>query len=211
MSSSAKVFKSAKALQQHQRIAHKLRSPIPCYLDDSGICPACSVNLFHRTKVITHACESRHRGKVGSLRCMDVILSGSIPRVPVDLFIKYEERDRMLKRDAKRIGNTHIQTFRPAKRVANASLNRIAAMSRPPVARMNNPGSGAKRRGDANSNISDKRRCIRNDDVIMFYPVKRIVCKTSILHLQHVPAKRLRTRSDSKELYRRIHSCTDAV
>ena len=106
----------------------------------------------------------------------------------------------MLKRDAKRIGNTHIQTFRPAKRVANASLNRIAAMLRLPAVRMKYPGSGQKRIGDANSNISDKRRCIRNDDVIMFFPVKQIVCKTSTLHLQHVLAKRLRTKSDSKEL-----------
>ena len=147
------------------------------------------------------------------MRCMDLILSGSIPRVPADLFIKYEERerDRMLKRDAKRIGITHIQTFRPAKRVANAYLNRAAAMSRLPAERMNSPGSGGKGSGDANSDVSDKRRCIRTDDVVMFFPVRRIVCKTSPSDLQHMPAKRLRTKSDSKDLYRRIHSCTDAV
>ena len=69
-----KLFKSEKDLLQHKRIKHGLTSLVPLYIDDSGICPACGVNMFSRPKITVHACESRSRGQANALRCRDVII-----------------------------------------------------------------------------------------------------------------------------------------
>ena len=181
------VFKSSKALRQHQRIVHNIRSPIPMYIDDSGICPACNVDLGLRTKVITHACEARVRSKRDSIRCCDVILSGSIPKISHDLYIKLEERDRIRRRNDKRQGRTHAVAFKPAKRVACASINRrVNLVKRSAVCAGCEPPPPTKH---------FKTDCV---------PLRRISAKTSPSAIPLVPAKRLKTKSDHMMLCRRV-------
>ena len=120
------ALKSQKALDQHQRRFHNIRSDIPAYIDDSGVCPACGVNLFARAKVITHACETRFRGHAArtGLRCKDIILSGRFPRLESDRLERLNLRDRGLLNEARRSGHTHVRTARPAVRAKPGNAGR---------------------------------------------------------------------------------------
>ena len=148
--------KSAKALAQHQRIYHNVRSPIPYYIDDSGVCPACGVNFFSRCKVVVHACETRVRSKACNIRCRDVILSGVLPKIEPLLFIKLEERDRSLKRDARRGGKSHVVINRLAKRSSTSISNRQKSIGfrRPDL--YSNAGGGA----DDTVSLPPPERCL---------------------------------------------------
>ena len=126
----SKPFKSEKALAQHSRIAHKKVSMISSYIDDTGICPACGVNLYARAKVVTHAAEARVRSKRSKLRCRDIILGGVCPVLPATVVATLNARDALLLRNARRQGHSHVQTARPAKRVASAVASRHAAAAR---------------------------------------------------------------------------------
>ena len=190
-----KVFKSAKALAQHQRILHKVKSPIPLYIDDSGICPACNVNLYCRAKVVTHACEVRYRSKTDKLRCCDVILSGVVPKIDASLFVRLEDRDRILKRNAKSSGRSHVISIKPACRVSSAAANRRRQL--PP--NFPNVYRAVKRGLDSTDSLPPPKHQRTG-----FVPIKRISVKSSPDSLQQVPAKRLRCKSSSHLLYRRV-------
>ena len=181
------AFLSAKALGQHMRAKHNIRSDIPLYIDDSGICPACGVNLHARAKVVTHACETRYRGKSCRVRCRDVILGGTIPQLPHDIFVQLQERDRKLIAAARRAGHTHVRTARPAKRVASASANRCAASSR-------------KRGWECISSTPAPHAppivtadCNTNYDTRLLIPNKRLHVKSTIMPAR--PAKRLKVKT----------------
>ena len=207
-------FKSRKALDQHMRTKHNIRSDIPYYIDDSGVCPACGVNLHARAKVITHACETRHRGKHCRVRCRDVILGGNIPRVPNDIFFQLQERDRKLIAAARKAGHTHVRTARPAGRVASAATNRSIASGAkrklesilPPDVPVTSASTNKKRKFDfANTvHVEDLFAQTNTNCDVPFVPVKRVNCKSSIFNLQHVPAKRVKVKSASHLLYRRV-------
>ena len=123
------AFLNEKALGQHMRIKHKVQSHIPYYIDDSGICPACGVNLYARAKVATHACETRYRGKTCRVRCRDVILGGAVPKLPSEIFLRLQERDRNLVAAARKAGHSHVRAVCSAKRVASAAANRYITAS----------------------------------------------------------------------------------
>ena len=121
----------------------------------------------------------------------DVILSGAIPKIAPALFAKLEERDRSLRRAAKSRGYTHLAS-RPAKRVMSAAANRHDAMRRSGASGL---CSGCKRGRD---DLDIPRPTIE------FVPTTRIYVKSTPSSLQHVPAKRLKCKSSSHLLYRRV-------
>ena len=69
-----------------------------------------------RAKAITHACETRFRGQVArhGMRCKDISLRGSAPRLYPDVVERLLLRDRMLLKNAVRSGHTHVQTIQAA-------------------------------------------------------------------------------------------------
>ena len=123
------AFLSEKALGQHMRRKHKIQSHIPYYIDGSGICLACGVNLFARATVITHACEMRYTGKTCRVSCRDVILGGAVPKLPSEIFLRLQERDRNLVAAARKAGHSHVRAVCSAKRVASAAANRYITAS----------------------------------------------------------------------------------
>ena len=128
-----------------------------------------------------------------------MILSGSVPKIPHQLFEQLEERDRTVRRLPKHAGHTHVSAYRPAKRVASASLNRPRAMSKlPPVL------TGVYRnlkRHNIDADSDDPSPKVSRSE---FYPVRRVNVKTKPETLQHVTAKRLKSKSASHLLYRRV-------
>ena len=202
-----RAFKSEKDLQQHQRIKHKMRSPIPQFIDDSGICPACGVILQSRVKVIVHACETRCRGK-SKVRCRDVILSGAVPAIAVDDFVMLEERDRNIRKTAKRKGFTHVRSICPAKRVASAEANRLKTISR-----LGNDHSVLSLIKDScaaplgiarfpSVKVSGDSAASGNMSIIV--PRKRIFSKTAPDGLALERPKRLRSKCHESQLYRHV-------
>ena len=167
-------FKSQKALDQHQRRFHNIRSEIPAYIDDSGVCPACGVHLFARAKVITHACETRFRGHAAraGLRCKDIILSGRFPRLDIDLVEGLNLRDRKLLTEARRSGHTHVRTARPAVRAkhGNAGSYRRSQICTVPT-----------------------HTCNVTYDVRLPLPSKRLRVKSTLVPAR--PAKRLKVKT----------------
>ena len=199
-------FKSEKELLQHKRIMHSIRSPIPYYVDDSGICPACGVNLFSRPKVIVHACEKRSRGKTSALRCFDVFMSGALPTIDIGMYHKLQERDKHVRRAALKKGSTHVHTMCPAKRVASAATNRINVLVRagidpctvaPSSAALTLKRSLPQSYGE-DSNGAAKSRKINPK------PLNRICSKTRPSEITFVTAKRVRTKEHESHLYRRV-------
>ena len=177
------------------RTKHNIKSDIPLYIDDSGVCPACGVNLHARAKVITHACETRHRGKHCRVRCRDVILGGTIPRVPNDMFTKLQERDRKLIAAARKAGHTHVRTVRPAERVASAATNRSIARgakrkwesissTHAPVS----PQSTNKKYKSSLTNVA-----FDLDIISLLKPPKRLHCKSTVVLAR--PIKRLKVKT----------------
>ena len=164
----------------------------------SGICPACGTQFYSRRKVIVHACESRQRGKSCSLRCKDVILSGSMQKVPESVFLKLQERDRQLRKKCLQSGNTHVRVAMPAKRVASAAANRAEKIRKlhhaAPVV------CNSKRR----LNVEDANPGPPKRNNGLFVPQKRVNHKTPVHELVHVLPKRLKRKSPEVLLYRRV-------
>ena len=202
-----RAFKSEKDLQQHQRIKHKMKSPIPQFIDDSGVCPACGVNLQSRVKVIVHACETRCRGK-SRLRCRDVILSGAVPAIPVDMFATLEERDRNMRKTARNKGFTHVRSGCPAKRVASAEANRKKTISR--MSNVQSEMSLLKENCAAplgpvhvfSVRVGGDNATSRNYNISV--PRKRIFSKTAPDRLALERPKRLRRKCHESQLYRHV-------
>ena len=198
-------FKSAKALARHCRILHKVVSPILQYIDDSGICPACNVNLHIRTKVITHACETRRRGKGCDIRCLDVILNGSVPQIPAELFKQLDERDKARRREARNSGRTVAAKLmaRPAVRVSSVSSNRKKNLLRDGAPVASSSSSGVYRCSKRRTHGIDLNPCPPKVPKTDFVPTTRVYVKTSPSSLEHVPAKRMKVKASSYLLYRR--------
>ena len=102
-----KVFASSKALLQHLRIKHKERNPIIKYLRDSSICPACHVDFRSRLRLITHASETRVRGKAKQETCHKKILTMGLPQIEKSVLDELNKRDTAVCRNARRSGRTH--------------------------------------------------------------------------------------------------------
>ena len=159
--------------------------------------------FFSRPKVIVHASESRFRGKKGALRCKDVILSGVCPKVPPSVLQKLQDRDREVRKQSLRLGCTHVRSLIPAKRVSSASENRARSLARllplPPVCQ----GRGRKRKGNASDlEFAPSPSTTRN--YVALVPLTIVRCKTPTCNLQHDKSKRLKSKSESENLYRRV-------
>ena len=113
-----KAFASHKALLQHCRIAHKQRVQVRLFIDDSGVCPACSMNLVERYRVIRHVTDRRRP------RCRDHILA-SLDPLDTSLVQTWEDRDRARLRQARQEGSTHILASGSASTAAGKRIGGV--------------------------------------------------------------------------------------
>ena len=117
------------------------------------------------------------------------MLGGAVLKLPHDVFMQLQERDRKLIAAARKAGHTHVRTARPAQRVASASANRCTASARkrgwesitptpvpdaPPIAII-----------DLNSNYDSRiiipnRRLHVKSTLVPARPAKRLKVKTTL-------------------------------
>ena len=93
-------FSSSKALKQHERIAHKLVSPVKAYIGDITVCPKCGTNFKSRLRLISHLLD-RRRGT-----CQSFVIE-SLPKVPEATYRSLELRDNALLSAARKSGHSH--------------------------------------------------------------------------------------------------------
>ena len=102
------TFSSEKALQSHIRAKHKVRSSIPLYINDTGLCPICKADFRSRIRVISHLSDVRRP------KCRDRILAGEVPAIAELLFVQLQDRDKQLRKEALHQGHTHPIATGPA-------------------------------------------------------------------------------------------------
>ena len=76
------AFRSQKALAQHQRIAHNVRSSWREFISTDSRCPVCNVAFSTRNRAIAHLSDHR-RNKPCRQKC----LSGEVARIPHELLL----------------------------------------------------------------------------------------------------------------------------
>ena len=105
------AFPTSKALAQHMRIKHKMRNAVRCYVDESGVCPACR-NVYHtRYRVLTHLMNPKKPA------CKQFVLnSGQVRALPTDVVQKLDVMDKIAIREARKQGHTHPKVTKPAVR-----------------------------------------------------------------------------------------------
>ena len=74
---------------------------MPQYINDSGVCPVCSIVFGSRLRVISHLSDTRRP------KCRERVSAGDFPVLPKSALAKLSDRDRELKRLALREGHTH--------------------------------------------------------------------------------------------------------
>jgi len=63
------VFESQKALDQHKRVKHKIRTPVADFVGHVSKCPICLTDFGNRARLITHLSERRIQSKVRQTNC----------------------------------------------------------------------------------------------------------------------------------------------
>ena len=143
------------------------------------------------------------------MRCLDVLLSGAIPKISAEVLSALQSRDNGLLREARQKGKCSVNCRVPAKRVKSAAASRSATLAQAGLCSASHPictgggGAGASRKRFASDPASGDIKRIKNSGS-PFVPVKRVSCKTSILDLQHALAKRLKVKSSSNLLFRGV-------
>jgi hypothetical protein len=94
------AFKSQKALAQHQRVAHGLKSEARLYADGGGVCGSCGTCFHTRLRLLSHLSDKRRA------KCLDWLKQNRPPlsakRVDV-----LDEADRASRNEARKAGHTH--------------------------------------------------------------------------------------------------------
>ena len=112
-------FSTDKVLQSHRRSKHGVRSYVPQYIDDSGICPICRTKFGSRIRVVAHLSDSRR------VKCSSRILAGECPPLSVEVVTALNVRDRELKRSALRDGHTHAIAAGAATDAQGRTVGRV--------------------------------------------------------------------------------------
>ena len=97
----ARQFMSLKALQSHQRVVHKVLSPMRAYADESGTCPVCSTCFRSRLRLLAHLCDSRRP------TCRDACFSRDITPLTETRVVELDKLDRLARTEARRAGHSH--------------------------------------------------------------------------------------------------------
>jgi hypothetical protein len=113
------AFPSNQALLQHKRRAHGLRLDILCFIDGSGICPVCGVNLVTRLRIVKHLSDSRR------CKCRDTILNGGFKPIEADSLRELDLNDRLAKRRAHADGHPSVPAYGQATTRHGKRIGRV--------------------------------------------------------------------------------------
>ena len=115
----SKAFADPKALAQHRRIKHGVRSDVRSFISTST-CPTCGVDFHDRLRCLAHLSDPRRP------RCWQAFLATNPPRLPDSVVKKLDETDRELRRAAQQSGRTHHIGRVPARRADGRVVGRLA-------------------------------------------------------------------------------------
>ena len=119
-----KVFQSQKALDQHKRVKHKIRTPVADLLGDVSKCPVCSTDFGSRVRLITHLSDRRIRSKVRKTNCHYEFVRRSQSTIDSEQLATLHSKDSAARKAATKCGHTHVLADRPAKRNAPSVLKK---------------------------------------------------------------------------------------
>ena len=106
------AFKTAKALSQHLRAKHGVKTPWGQFIDRSNSCPHCHLVFSNRCRAIAHLSDSRRNHA-----CRKACLDGSITPIDRTSLGELEEVAKQERANARRDGHTRpIAGARPKKR-----------------------------------------------------------------------------------------------
>ena len=119
------TFRSAKALGQHSRVKHGLRSLPAACLPDISVCPFCSTEFHDRYFLVTHLSDMRVRSKVRGTSC-GILFAESCPTpLPAEQSARLNEKARVLRKRAGSAGLSRPLALAPAlagKRKVSAGI-----------------------------------------------------------------------------------------
>ena len=94
------MFSSSQALDSHKRTKHDMRNFMRTYIDDSCICPSCETSFSCRLSMLSHVSDKRRT------KCREYIIENCSPILEM-LLHELDERDNILRRNARRAGHSH--------------------------------------------------------------------------------------------------------
>ena len=120
-------FTSFKALCQHKRIRHNIRSPIATHIQDISICPICCTDFQSRPRLLAHLSDGRVRSLTRKTSCRAEFLANlGLPSSAVLDGQLRAQQNSNAKQD-RRLGKTSPVAVMPAVRGRPATLKGIAA------------------------------------------------------------------------------------
>ena len=73
------------------------------------MCPVCKSNLFTRLRVIAHLSDKRY-----AKACREAVASGQIPRLAEEEVFRFDDLDKLARRQAFRAEHSRVPAARPA-------------------------------------------------------------------------------------------------
>ena len=124
---SGKAFMTSKALAQHARIKHKMRTPVDQFVPATATCMVCGTIFASRLLLVSHLSDNRVRSKVRGQPCGQVFLSRNPQPVDAQELQRIHDSERQIRRDAASRGHTHQIALVPAFNPRRSVLKGIKA------------------------------------------------------------------------------------
>lgn len=111
----------SKAMQQHRRIKHNVRSPRRYYVEAHGRCGACGTCFLSRLRLLAHLSDPRRP------KCWKFICDYPDQTSPLseERVTELDEADRPARREAQRQGMSHVKAIGPAVTVAGKLIGHV--------------------------------------------------------------------------------------
>ena len=119
-------FSSAKALAQHELVAHGKRTPVSAFVGAWKRCPVCHTEFASRLHLVNHLADKRVRSKVRQTNCGIVFLSADPRMVESSLFSTLMASDKLERQQARKLGHTRPIVGAAAKKGGPSCLKGVS-------------------------------------------------------------------------------------
>ena len=119
-------FSSAKALAQHELVAHGKRTPVSAFVGAWKRCPVCHTEFASRLHLVNHLADKRVRSKVRQTNCGIVFLSADPPMVEASLVSTLMASDKLERQQARKVGHTRPIVGAAAKKGGPSCLKGVS-------------------------------------------------------------------------------------
>ena len=123
-------FETGKALAQHKRMKHCVKSTVCSSLPDTSVCPICHADFRCRSRLISHLSDKRIRSKTRGTNCYYLFLNNTRVAPSEDEQRRLQNAHQKAIRTARLNGHTHVLADLPAQRSATCILKGIKRKQR---------------------------------------------------------------------------------